>query len=116
MISNIYEDNGIYALLIENSFEQFNTYKTYCDWTRNHSNGLKIIPINFNLRKFVIVEANVEILVHLTIGIPFHSAVMTRSLPPNLRGDFSPLGGVIVTFVQLVIPYSRPLRKPLKNL
>jgi hypothetical protein len=54
--------------------------------------------------------------VHLTIGIPFHYVVMTRSLPPNLTGDFSPLGDVIVTFVQLVIPYSRPFRKPLKNL
>jgi hypothetical protein len=82
----------------------------------NHSNGFKIIPINSNVRKIVIVEADVEILVHLIIGIPFHSVVMTKSVPPNLRGDFSPLGGVIVTFVQLVIPYSRPFRKPLKYL
>lgn len=33
---------------------------------RNHSNGLKIIPINFNVGKFIIVEPNVEIPTCLT--------------------------------------------------
>jgi hypothetical protein len=82
----------------------------------NYFNGLKIIPIIFSVKKIVIVEADVEILVRLTIGIPFHSVVMTKLVPPNQRVDFSPLRGVIVTFVQLVILYSKPFRKPLKYL
>jgi hypothetical protein len=80
----------------------------------NHSNGLKIIPINYYVRQFIIVEVDVEMLVCLTIGIPFHSVLMTKLVPPNLRGDFSPPRGVIITIVQLVIPYSKPFRKPLK--
>ncbi len=33
---------------------------------RNHSNGLKIIPISFSVRKFIIAERNVEIPTGLT--------------------------------------------------
>ncbi len=78
----------------------------------NHSNGLKIIPINSNVIFLLIVD--VKILVCLTIGTPFHIVVMTKLVPPKIRSDFSPPWGVIITFVQLVIPYSKPFRKPLK--
>ncbi len=38
-------------------------------------------------------------------------------MPPDLAGDpLQPLGGVIITIVQPVVPYSMPFKKPLNYL
>jgi hypothetical protein len=59
----------------------------------------------------------VEIPLNLLSRTPFHNIVITKSMPPDLAGDpLQPLGGVIITIVQPVVPYSMPFKKPLNYL
>jgi hypothetical protein len=52
----------------------------------------------------------------LTIGIPSHT-IITTTIPPNLGKNFSETPkNVAITFVQHIIPYSKPSRKPLNYL
>ncbi len=45
---------------------------------------------------------------------PFHYVIITKSIPPNLGGDpLKPLKGITMSSVQLIVPYSRPFRRPL---
>jgi hypothetical protein len=80
----------------------------------NNLSGLKTIPISSSTRKYVVAKPDVEILIHLTTLIPFPSVVTTKLILLDLGGDPSkPLRGATITFMQLLIPYSRPFRKPL---
>ncbi len=43
--------------------------------------------------------------------------IITTTIPPNLGGDFlEPPKNVAITFVQPIIPYSKPSRRPLNYL
>jgi hypothetical protein len=43
--------------------------------------------------------------------------IITTTIPPNLGGDFlEPPKNVVITFVQPIIPYSKPSRRPLNYL
>ncbi len=60
-------NNGILALTFENGpLYNLAHVKLVVIIQRHHSNGLKVIPINYNVRKFIIVEPNVEIPTRLT--------------------------------------------------
>lgn len=48
---------------------------------------------------------------------PFHIVVITKSVPLDLGGNPpKPLRGATLASIQHVIPYSRPLRRPLSYL
>jgi hypothetical protein len=80
----------------------------------NNFSGLKTIPISSSARKYVVAELDVEILMHLTTLIPFPNVVTTKSIVLDLGGDpLEPLRGATITFMQILIPYSRPFRKSL---
>ncbi len=65
----------------------------------NYLHGLKVVPTSFGLRRFIVVEHDVKVLVCLTTRIPSHNIVTTKSIPLDLGGDPSkPLGGSVVTF------------------
>lgn len=51
---------------------------------------------------------------NLLLITPFHNVVTIKYVPLDLGGDLpEPLGGVTTTFVQLVVPYSKPFKRPL---
>jgi len=75
--------------------------------TRKHI--IRVIPTSFVLGIFVVVKPYLDVLVHFTTKIPSHSQVITKLVPLDLRGGLSkPLGGVVVTHVQLIVSYFRP--------
>jgi hypothetical protein len=42
--------------------------------------------------------------------------VITKPIPPDLGMDLlEPLGGIVITFVQPIVPYYRAYMKPLKR-
>jgi hypothetical protein len=56
----------------------------------------------------------VELLVNILSKTPFYCVVVTKSIPPNLGGDpLKPLKGITMSYVQPIVPYSRPFRRPL---
>ncbi len=62
----------------------------------------------------IIVDPNVAIPFNLLLKTTFQSVVIIKSIPIDPSGDLlEPLGGATTTFVQHVIPYYRPFRKPL---
>jgi hypothetical protein len=77
---------------------------------KNSTNATNFVPT-----KFVVVEPHEDVPIQLTIGILSHAIILTTLVPPYPRGDpLEPLGGATITFVQLVISYFRPYRRPLK--
>jgi hypothetical protein len=81
----------------------------------NYSHSTR--TISSILRRFVIIKPYVNIHVRLTTWIPSHNIFPIKLIPLNLRGDLlEPIGSVIVAYVQLVIPYSRPYKKPFNYL
>jgi len=55
-----------------------------------------------------------QIPVHLTIGKPFPTIVIIKSVPLDLGGDpLEPSGGAIVTYMQPILPFYRPFKRPL---
>jgi len=80
----------------------------------NHFNDLKTISITFNARKFVVVDLDAEIPMNLLSRTPFHNVVTFKYVPLDLGGDPpQPPGGVTTTFVQLVVSYFKPFKRPL---
>jgi hypothetical protein len=80
---------------------------------KNYSHGTIIIPISFVLRRLVVVDPYVDVPLCLTTIIPSDIRIITELVPLNLRCDPSKLiGGVALTFMQCVIPYFRPYRRP----
>ncbi len=99
-------NNGIFALPFENGpLYNLVHVKLVVIIQRNHSNGLKLLPISFNVNKIIIVKPNVEIPMPLTTWIPSHSVDTTKLVPPNSRGDPLKLPiSVIITFMHLYYP------------
>ncbi len=63
------------------------------------------------------MEFDVEVLVKLILKTPFHMRVTTKSIPLDLGCDPpEPPRGVTVAYVQHVVPYYRPSRRPLNYL
>ncbi len=84
---------------------------------RNYSSGFKVIHVSSNVRKIIVVEFDVEVLVKLILKTPFHMRVTTKSIPLDLGCDPpEPPRGVTVAYVQHVVPYYRPSRRPLNYL
>jgi hypothetical protein len=46
-----------------------------------YSHGLIIVPTSFGLRKFVVFELDVKVLVCLITKIPSHNIITTKSIP-----------------------------------
>jgi hypothetical protein len=62
-----------------------------------------------------VVEPHEDVPIQLPIGILSHAIVITTLVPPYPRRDpLEPLRRAKITFVQLVISYFRPCRRPLK--
>jgi hypothetical protein len=53
----------------------------------NHSQVTRVVSISFTPRKYVIVEPYVDVPICLTIGIPSHNIVTTKSVPLDLGKD-----------------------------
>jgi hypothetical protein len=52
--------------------------------------------------------------VNLASKTPFHSVITSKLVPQDWRGIlWKPLRGATIAFVQHVIPYSRPFKRPL---
>jgi hypothetical protein len=107
------KNDEILAVLAENG----SLYNKVCikpieNLKGNHYNGFKIILVSSSARKYVVVDPNVKVLVNLISRMPFHSVVTIKSVPPDPRRDPpKPPGGDMVTYVQPVLPYSRPFRR-----
>jgi hypothetical protein len=72
----------------------------------NYSHGNRSIPTKFVLKRFIVKEPFVNVLVLLTIGIPSHNIITTILVPLDLRGNLPrPIGSVVVTFVQPIAHY-----------
>ncbi len=62
------------------------------------------------------VDPDVEVLMNLLPKTPFHNVVTTKFVPLDLEGDPpKPPRGAIITFVQHVVLYSRPFKRPLNH-
>ncbi len=62
------------------------------------------------------VDPDVEVLMNLLPKTPFHSVVITKFVPLDLEGDPpEPPRGATIAFVQHVVPYYRPFRRPLNH-
>ncbi len=84
---------------------------------RNYSSGFQTVPISFSARKFIVVEFDVEIPVKLISKTLFHSIVTTKSIPLDLGCDPpKPPRGATIAYVQHVVPYYRPSKRPLNYL
>jgi hypothetical protein len=108
-------NEGILTKLVENSF-LYNRIriKPIEVLEVNQYNDFKVIPPNSSTKKHVAIDSNAEIPLNLLSITPFHIIVTTKFVPPYLGGDpLEPRRGAIVTIMQLVIPYSKPFRRPL---
>ncbi len=83
----------------------------------NHFNGFKTVFVNSGAKKFIVVDLNAKVLMNLILRTPFHDVITTKSVPPYpTRDPLKPLRGAIITYVQPIIPYSRPFRRSLNYL
>jgi hypothetical protein len=80
----------------------------------NHFNDLKAILVSSGVIKFVVVDLNVEVPMNLISRTPFHSVIITKSIPLYPKGN--PREGDIVAYVQPIIPYSSPFERSLNYL
>jgi len=81
---------------------------------RNYSSGFKAVPLSFSARKFTVVEFDVEVLVKFISKTPFHNIVIIKLVPLDLGCDPpKPPRGATITYMQPVVPYFRPSRRPL---
>jgi hypothetical protein len=112
------KNDEIHVVLIENgSFYNKVCTKPIEILEGNHSNGFKSILISFNAKFFIVINLDAKVLVNLISKTPFHIIVAIKLIPPNLGGNPpKPLRGVTVAFIQHVVPYSRPFRRPLNYL
>jgi hypothetical protein len=78
----------ILAILVDNSY----FYNIICTkhieaLEGNHYNGFKAIPVSYGAIKPIVVDLDVKIPMNLLSITPFHNIVITKSIPPNPRGD-----------------------------
>jgi hypothetical protein len=78
-----------------------------------YSHRTRALLISYILKGFVIVKPYVNIHVRLTTRIPSHNMFPIKLVPLNLRSDLlEPIGSAIITYVQLIVTYFRPYKKP----
>ncbi len=83
----------------------------------NHYSGFKAIPVSPSAKKSIIVKPNAKVPLNLISKTPFHNVITTKLVPLDLRGNPSKLTiGATIASMQLVIPYSKPFRRPLNYL
>jgi uncharacterized protein YdhG (YjbR/CyaY superfamily) len=62
----------------------------------------------------MVLDTNAKVPLNLISRTPFHNIVTIKLIPLDLKGNPSkPPKGVTIAFVQLIIPNSKPFRKPL---
>ncbi len=108
-------NDEIHVVPIENG-SLYNMVRTKLVETleRNYSSGFKTIHVSYSAKIFIVVEFNVEVPMKLISKTPFHSIVITKSIPLDLGCDPpKPPRGVTIAYVQPIVPYSRPSRRPL---
>ncbi len=107
-------NDEIPTMLIENSFFHNKVCIKPSETIRHHSSGFKLIFVSSSARKYVMVDLDAEMLVNFLLKTPFHDVVTIKSIPQNLgRDPLEPRRGATIAFVQPIIPYSRPFRRPL---
>jgi hypothetical protein len=108
-------NDKILAIPVENNSFYYKVHTKLVEALEgSHSIGFKTILVGFDARKFVIVDHDVELLVNLLSKTPFHCVVTTKSIRPNLgKAPLKPLIGITMSFVQPIIPYVRPYKRPL---
>ncbi len=83
----------------------------------NQYNDFKAIVASFGIRKPLVIDLDTKIPLNLLLITPFHSIVINRSMTLDLgRDPLEPPRGVAIIVVQLLVPYSRPFKKPLNYL
>ncbi len=66
----------------------------------NYSHGSRSIPTSFVLKRSIVKEPFVNVPILLTIGIPSHDIITTKSIPLDLGGNPpKPIGSVVGAFV-----------------
>jgi hypothetical protein len=82
----------------------------------NHFNGPRAIYIIFYVGKYVKTKCVKEIPICIIIGIPPHNVINNKSVPLDPRNDLlEPWGGARKAFMQPIVPYFRPFRRPLNH-
>ncbi len=105
-------NDEICAILVDNGFFHNRICTKPIETIKgHHSSGFKVIHVSFDAWKSIVVDSDVEVLMNLLPKTPFHNVVTIKFVPPDLGGDPpKPPRGVIVKFVQHVIPYYRPFK------
>lgn len=105
-------------VLFENGFFYNRVRRDHVDILKgNHYSGFKTIPFSFVAKKYAVVDPNVKVPMKLIYKTIFHNIVTFKFVPPNLGGDLpKPSTCAIVAYVQPVIPYFRPFKRPLNYL
>jgi hypothetical protein len=110
-------NDGIPAILIDNNY----FYNIICikhveALKGNHYDNFKVIHVSYVAITPIIVDPDVKIPMNLLSITHFPNIITTISIPPNPKDPLEPLGGVIVVVMQLVVPYSKPFKRPLNYL
>jgi hypothetical protein len=107
------KNDEIPAILVENGSLYNRIYIKPIETLKgNHYNGFKIVLVSSSAKKSIVVDPNAKVLMNLISKMPFHSVVTIKSIPPDPRKDPpKPAKGDMVTYVQHILPNSRPFRR-----